>query len=222
MKKITVQNIFKIVLLLLWILLPLGMIFAQAEHTHTEILDSAGIVVSSTEGVCFRYNPFLAWNLGISDLIIFLCYIFIPLGMFQSLKALPTGLAKPLRNYSILLGFFIITCGLTHFMKVFLFFNASWNLAIMINWLCAIASTVAALYLWIYARTTLKNIAVNLKDLLLVKDSLKKLDELEKLISYESSYDQLTVVSIKSRIELIRMNLNTLQSFQDSIEKSDG
>lgn len=212
------KKILKLSFVIIWTLFLALTILAQHEHSH-EILDSNNIVISSSEGICFRYNPYLAWNLGLSDLIIFLCYFFIPLGMFQSLNSLPRGLAKPLRNYAILLGLFIVTCGLTHLVKVFLLFNDIWHTAVIVNWICALSSTVAAIYLWFYARTTLNSIASNLKDLVSVRDSLNRLNELEAIVDSQVSND-LTTESMKAQINLIRLNLNTLKTFQDSIQDS--
>lgn len=217
MKIFNTKNLSKFILIIVWALILTVTVFTQHEHMR-EVLDSSGLIVVSDEGVCFRYNPFLAWNLGITDFIIFLCYFFIPLGMYQSLNSLPRGLAKPLRNYSILLGIFIVTCGLTHLMNVFLLFVPIWYTAVVVNYICAISSVIAAFYLWFYARVTLNNIANNLKDLLSVKDSINKLNELERILDKEP-HNSLTVTSIKSQINLIRMNLSTLESFQESIQK---
>lgn len=216
MNIINTKNISKFIFTVVWMVFLAVIVFGQHVHTH-EIIDSSGFIVTSSEGVCFRYNPTLAWHLGISDFIIFLCYFFIPLGLLQSLKALPKGIVRPLKIYTILLAIFIVTYGITHLMNVLLLFFPIWYTSVLFNWICAIASVIAAIYLWFYTRPTLLDIATNLNNLLSIKDSLQRLENLEKIIDSET-HSSLTFASIKSQIELIRMNLNTLDSFQKSIQ----
>lgn len=109
-----------------------------------------------TEFSCPVYQaaPYLAWHLGISDILIFLCYMLIPALLFTPIILLPK-IASVFKVQGFLLGLFILSCGITHLIKPGLLFWNIWDIAVIANWICALCSILATLHLHFYARPKL-------------------------------------------------------------------
>jgi hypothetical protein len=126
----------------------------------------------------YQNAPYLAWHLGLSDFIIFLCYIAIPLLLFTPIVMLPR-VATVLKIQGGLLALFILSCGITHLLKPILLFWDIWDVAVFANWLCALASVLATIHLAIYARPKLIGIAKALQDLMAAQGRV----EIEKALA---------------------------------------
>lgn len=132
-----------------------------------------------TELFCpiYQHAPYLAWHLGISDIIIFMCYMIIPALLFTPIILLPR-ITTVLKIQGALLVIFILSCGFTHLIKPGLLFWDIWDIAVIANWICVLASILSALHLWLYARPKLINLAKAIRELMDAKSRL----EIEKAL----------------------------------------
>lgn len=117
----------------------------------------------------YQLDPWLAFHMGFTNLLIFLSYVAIPLGLVRTIWLLPKSIGNELKIFGTLLGFFVVTCGFTHLIAIGLLGYDWWNLAKTVNYLCAFASVMSAVYLWIYARPKLEESARKLNDLMNVE-----------------------------------------------------
>ena len=113
----------------------------------------------------YQAAPHLAWHLGISDFLIFLCYMAIPALLYTPIMMLPR-VATILKIQGTLLALFILTCGVTHFLKPLLLFWDIWDVAVVANWICALASILATAHLALFARTKLIRISRAMQELM--------------------------------------------------------
>jgi len=77
-------------------------------------------------GYCYRWVPGLVWLHVISDSLIFLSYMTIPITLAHIVRRRKD---LPFNWMFVCFGIFIVACGLTHAMEV-------WNLWHAMYWLC--------------------------------------------------------------------------------------
>lgn len=194
-----------------------GLVLAQGE-----IVDSHGITVASTEGVCFRHVPYIAWNLGVSDFIIFACYILIPWGLWKPISCLPKTIAGPLRVFGYWTAGFVASCGITHFFKVYLIFYGVWDMAIYFNWLCAVCSIGSLFYLWIRARPILISLAQNLKKLMEIPELQTEVEGVKALVNefVDDSIKQKPAWDrFQARLKKIENNVSVFEKFRKTYQE---
>ncbi|OQK15909.1 PAS domain S-box protein [Methyloprofundus sedimenti] len=96
-------------------------------------------------GFCFQWQPVILWVTVVSDLLIFLAYLSIPiaLGYFVYQR-------KDLENkwLFILFSAFIFSCGATHFFAVVNVWIPLYALSSIIKLVTALVSIVTAIFLW--------------------------------------------------------------------------
>jgi PAS domain S-box-containing protein len=85
-------------------------------------------------GYCYRWVPSLVWLHGISDLLIFLAYMTIPITLVYIVRRRKD---LPFNWMFVCFGVFIVACGLTHILEV-------WNLWHAMYWLAGVAKAVTA------------------------------------------------------------------------------
>jgi PAS domain S-box-containing protein len=85
-------------------------------------------------GYCYRWVPGLVWLHGISDSLIFLAYMSIPVTLMYIVRRRKD---LPFNWIFMCFGVFIVTCGLTHAMEV-------WNLWHAMYWLAGLVKAVTA------------------------------------------------------------------------------
>jgi PAS domain S-box-containing protein len=85
-------------------------------------------------GYCYRWLPSLVWLHGISDLLIFLAYMTIPITLVYIVRRRKD---LPFNWMFVCFGVFIVACGLTHLLEV-------WNLWHAMYWLAGLAKAVTA------------------------------------------------------------------------------
>ena len=95
-------------------------------------------------GYCYRWVPGLVWLHGISDSLIFLAYMSIPVTLMYIVRR-RKNLA--FNGTFVCFGVFIVACGLTHAMEVWNLWHAMYWLAGMIKAVTAAASVATAVLL---------------------------------------------------------------------------
>lgn len=186
---------------------------------HAEIVDPHGITVVSTEGVCYRHVPHIAWSFGITDSIITACYFLIPAGLVEPLRRLPKTIARPLKIFGLWLCAFVASCGMTHAISVGLLFFAIWNLAIYANIVTAISSVGAVVYLFWKARPVLIRLAVNINKLAKMPNLGKEILEIRKMaeILFDDSLDGKTSKErFDLRLKKVEINIKEFEEFREA------
>jgi PAS domain S-box-containing protein len=95
-------------------------------------------------GYCYRWVPGLVWLHGISDSLIFLAYMSIPVTLMYIVRRRKD---LPFNWIFVCFGVFIVACGLTHAMEVWNLWHAMYWLAGLIKAVTAAASVATALLL---------------------------------------------------------------------------
>lgn len=95
-------------------------------------------------GYCYKWDPGLVWLHGISDLLIFLAYMSIPitLGVIARRRK-----DLPFNGMVVCFGIFIVACGFTHAMEVWNLWHAMYWLAGLVKAVTAVASIATAILL---------------------------------------------------------------------------
>jgi hypothetical protein len=139
------------------------------QHLHSEIAH-----------YCPSFNPELAWMTGTSDVVIAAVYILIPFRLWGIIRELPKELAPEIGIFGKLLAAFVVACGITHLLKVMnIFANYDfWLFSASFNWIVAIISIIAYVYLVISAETPLMHVAREFREMeQRLKDIAAKSDE---------------------------------------------
>jgi PAS domain S-box-containing protein len=95
-------------------------------------------------GYCYRWVPGLVWLHGISDSLIFLSYMSIPVTLMYIVRRRKD---LPFNWIFVCFGIFIVACGLTHAMEVWNLWHAMYWLAGLIKAVTAAASVATAVLL---------------------------------------------------------------------------
>jgi PAS domain S-box-containing protein len=95
-------------------------------------------------GVCYRWSPGVVWLHVVSDLLIALAYYFIPFALIYIARR-RTDLVYPWMFW--LFGIFILACGTTHLMSVWVVWYPYYRLDGAVKLLTAIASVPTAILL---------------------------------------------------------------------------
>jgi PAS domain S-box-containing protein len=95
-------------------------------------------------GYCYRWVPGLVWLHGISDSLIFLSYMSIPVTLVYIVRRRKD---LPFNWIFMCFGVFIVACGLTHAMEVWNLWHAMYWLAGLIKAVTAAASVATAVLL---------------------------------------------------------------------------
>jgi PAS domain S-box-containing protein len=95
-------------------------------------------------GYCYRWQPELVWLHAISDSLIFLAYMTIPITLLRIARVRKD---IPFNWVFMCFGVFIVACGLTHAMEVWNLWHAMYWLAGMAKALTALASIATAILL---------------------------------------------------------------------------
>ena len=95
-------------------------------------------------GYCYRWVPGLVWLHGISDSLIFLAYMSIPVTLIYIVRRRKD---LPFNWMFLCFGVFIVACGLTHAMEVWNLWHAMYWLAGLIKAVTAAASVATAVLL---------------------------------------------------------------------------
>jgi PAS domain S-box-containing protein len=105
------------------------------------------------QGYCYSWDPRLVWLHGISDSLIFLACITIPIMLLKIARGRKD---VPFNGLFMCFGTFIVACGLTHAMEVWNLWHAAYWLAGMVKALTAAASIATAILLLRLAPQVLK------------------------------------------------------------------
>ena len=107
----------------------------------TRLLDPSGFV---PRRACGDWTPGLIWLHNVSDVLIWLAYLAIPLVLVVIARR---RMDVPFRAVSVLFIAFILTCGFTHFLDMVMFYNPLYRLSGLMKAMTALASwaTVFAL-----------------------------------------------------------------------------
>lgn len=105
-------------------------------------------------GHCYLWKPEIVWLHTISDTIIFLAYVSIPIVLayivYKSKKIIPY-------NYIIILfSLFILSCGTTHLMEIVNIWKSEYFVSGIIKAITAIASLLTAIALFPFIPKILK------------------------------------------------------------------
>jgi hypothetical protein len=95
-------------------------------------------------GVCYRWSPGVVWLHVVSDLLIALAYYFIPFALIYIARR-RTDLVYPWMFW--LFGIFILACGTTHLMSVWVVWYPYYRLDGAVKLLTALASVPTAILL---------------------------------------------------------------------------
>lgn len=96
-------------------------------------------------GYCLTWAPGLIWLHALSDIIIGLAYLSIPLAMAWFVRKRKDF---PYRWMLLLFVGFIVACGLTHFMSVYTLWVAAYGVEGLLKAITAIVSVATAVALW--------------------------------------------------------------------------
>lgn len=103
-------------------------------------------------GVCYRWSPGVVWLHVVSDLLIALAYYFIPFALIYIVRS-RRDLVFPWMFW--LFGVFILACGTTHLMNVWVIWNPVYRLDGAIKLVTALASVPTAILLMRLAPTVI-------------------------------------------------------------------
>lgn len=95
-------------------------------------------------GVCYRWSPGVVWLHVISDLLIALAYYFIPFALIYIIRS-RRDLVYPWMFW--LFGIFILACGTTHLMNIWVIWNPVYRLDGAVKLITALASVPTAILL---------------------------------------------------------------------------
>src|SRR5919112_1286853 len=95
-------------------------------------------------GVCYRWSPGVVWLHVVSDLLIALSYYFIPFALIYIVRS-RRDLVFPWMFW--LFGLFILACGTTHLMNVWVIWNPVYRLDGLVKLITALASVPTAILL---------------------------------------------------------------------------
>ena len=105
-------------------------------------------------GVCYMWEPGLLWMHVVSDSLIFLSYMSIPLTLVFIIRQRSDLIFS---KVMVLFGLFVLLCGFTHAISVWTVWNGSYWFSGSIKSIAAIVSVATAIMLWRLV-PTLKNI----------------------------------------------------------------
>src|SRR5687768_5395693 len=95
-------------------------------------------------GVCYRWDPGVVWLHVVSDLLIAFAYYLIPISLIYIVRR-RRDLVYPWMFW--LFGLFILACGTTHLMNVFVIWQPWYRLDGLIKLVTALASVPTAILL---------------------------------------------------------------------------
>jgi signal transduction histidine kinase/ActR/RegA family two-component response regulator len=119
---------FGVVLLVAWMV----MLLSAEHHAPGSLLP---------HGYCFTWNPTLLWTHVVSDSLIGLAYISIPLTLLHLVRRRAD---MPFNWIVVLFATFIVSCGTTHWIEVWTVWNPDYWLSAVVKMITATASVLTA------------------------------------------------------------------------------
>ena len=97
-------------------------------------------------GHCYFWRPEILWLHVISDALIALAYMSIPIALFVYIKSRQD--ADKFRQVFVLFGAFILLCGFTHIMEIYVAWIPAYGLSGLLKAATAIVSIATAIATW--------------------------------------------------------------------------
>lgn len=112
------------------------------------LFDTDGFVARSVCGV--GWNSALVWSANLSDILILVCYLVIPLASVRIYRRvfIQHGALRSPALGLLLSCAFIVTCGLTHLSDALMYHWPAYHLDIAIRVLCAACSVATISWMW--------------------------------------------------------------------------
>ena len=162
-------------------------------------------------GYCYRWVPGLVWLHVISDSLIFLAYMTIPITLVHIVRRRKD---LPFNWIFVCFGVFIVACGLTHAMEVWNLWHATYWLAGLVKALTAAASIGTAILLVQLVPQALKlpslNVLHEANETLTMQAAAVRASEVKFRGILESAPDAMLISDFNGRILLVNAETERL------------